>query len=75
MICGSRLADGQWWGYCGQTDMGQTVAVQCIKCEPKYGYLLKGASREEIEEQNKKREMAFQKYKEAGFAGDLKDYL
>lgn len=32
MTCGAKLADGQWWHFCGETDMGQTLPVQCTDC-------------------------------------------
>lgn len=31
--CGRILATGQWWNFCGETDMGQTAPVLCEKCE------------------------------------------
>ena len=30
--CGRKLADGQWWTYCGETDMGQTSPALCTEC-------------------------------------------
>jgi len=30
--CNRRLASGQWWGYCGETDMGQTGPALCEDC-------------------------------------------
>ena len=30
--CGEKLADGQWWSYCGETDMGQTEPALCTEC-------------------------------------------
>ena len=30
--CYEKLADGQWWGYCGESDMGQTEPVLCTEC-------------------------------------------
>lgn len=32
MTCKKSLAPGQWWGFCGETDMGQTLPVQCTAC-------------------------------------------
>lgn len=32
--CGKPLAPGNWWGYCGETDMGQTAPIQCNECDP-----------------------------------------
>ena len=34
--CGKRLAKGQWWGYCGETDMGQTLPALCTECGGQY---------------------------------------
>lgn len=30
--CGRRLADNQYWHYCGESDMGQTSPVLCVEC-------------------------------------------
>lgn len=30
--CGAPLIPGQWWGYCGETDMGQTLPALCTDC-------------------------------------------
>jgi len=30
--CGKKLAKGQWWGHCGETDMGQTLPALCTHC-------------------------------------------
>jgi hypothetical protein len=30
--CRARLAPGQHWGYCGETDMGQTLPALCTQC-------------------------------------------
>lgn len=30
--CGAKLAPGQWWNFCGETDMGQTPPVLCTEC-------------------------------------------
>lgn len=30
--CGRRLADGQYWTFCGETDMGQTQRAICQEC-------------------------------------------
>lgn len=35
--CGRQLASGQWWHFCGETDMGQGVPVQCEICDPQEG--------------------------------------
>ena len=32
MACGKPLAAGQWWGFCGETDMGQTAPALCTEC-------------------------------------------
>lgn len=34
--CRKRLAPGQWWGYCGETDMGQTLPALCTECGGNY---------------------------------------
>lgn len=30
--CRKRLALGQWWAFCGETDMGQTAPALCTEC-------------------------------------------
>lgn len=30
--CGRELAAGQYWTFCGETDMGQTLPALCIDC-------------------------------------------
>lgn len=30
--CRRRLAPGQWWTYCGETDMGQSLPYLCTEC-------------------------------------------
>lgn len=30
--CKARLAEGQWWQTCGETDMGQTAPALCTHC-------------------------------------------
>ena len=30
--CRRRLAPGQWWNFCGETDMGQTLPALCTDC-------------------------------------------
>lgn len=30
--CRKRLAPGQWWAFCGETDMGQTAPALCTEC-------------------------------------------
>ena len=30
--CGRRLAAGQYWTFCGETDMGQTMPALCTEC-------------------------------------------
>lgn len=32
--CGRRLAAGQHWQFCGETDMGQTAPALCHECQP-----------------------------------------
>lgn len=39
MSCGKQLAPKQWWNFCGETDMGQTMPALCEECEPG-GYIL-----------------------------------
>jgi hypothetical protein len=34
--CRKSLAVGQWWGYCGETDMGQTRPALCTECGGSY---------------------------------------
>ena len=34
--CGKRFAPGQWWGYCGETDMGQSAPALCTECGGEY---------------------------------------
>ncbi len=36
MPCGRRLADDQWWTFCGETDMGQTLPALCVECGGEY---------------------------------------
>ena len=72
--CGKPLAAGQWWIRCGETDMGQTGPVQCIECEPKYGFLLAGATAAEVDAHGKKVAAALDRYKAAGYRGRLEDY-
>lgn len=36
MSCGKLLAPDQWWHFCGETDMGQTLPVQCTECGGEY---------------------------------------
>lgn len=30
--CGRALAKGQWWNFCGETDMGQSMPALCTEC-------------------------------------------
>lgn len=30
--CGKKLESGQWWSFCGETDMGQSLPALCIEC-------------------------------------------
>lgn len=32
MTCGRQLAPGQWFNFCGETDMGQTAPALCTQC-------------------------------------------
>ena len=34
--CGRKLADGQWYHFCGETDMGQTSPALCTRCDGTY---------------------------------------
>ena len=34
--CMKPLAPGQWWGFCGETDMGQTLPALCTECGGNY---------------------------------------
>ena len=34
--CGRLLAEGQWWWFCGETDMGQTAPALCTECGGEY---------------------------------------
>ena len=36
MGCGRILKEGQWWGFCGETDMGQTLPALCKECGGEY---------------------------------------
>lgn len=54
--------------------MGQTAPVQCIECEPKYGFLLAGATAAEVDAHRKKAAEALGRYKAAGYRGRLEDY-
>ena len=36
MTCNKLLKEGQWWHFCGETDMGQTAPVQCTECGGQY---------------------------------------
>ena len=71
--CGKKLAPGQWWVSCGETDMGQTAPVQCVECA-KYGFLLVGATVAEVEAQDRKRREAMDRWKGSCFMGRLEDY-
>lgn len=51
MNCGKILEAGQWWHFCGETDMGQTLPVQCTECGGEY----KLASPEKQEEYLRKK--------------------
>ncbi len=72
--CGSPLAAGQWWTFCGETDMGQTAPVLCNVCQPKYGCLRQGATAEEVAALKKRFAAALERYKAAGFVGSVEDY-
>lgn len=34
--CNTSLAPGQWWHFCGETDMGQTLPALCTHCGGEY---------------------------------------
>lgn len=36
MTCNKLLKEGQWWHFCGETDMGKTAPVQCTECGGQY---------------------------------------
>ena len=36
MGCKRKLAPGQWWNFCGETDMGQTLPALCTECGGSY---------------------------------------
>lgn len=72
--CGKPFAPGQRWAFCGETDMGQTAPVQCVECDPKYGFMLRGATPEQADAQAKKVAEALDRYKAAGYSGRLQDY-
>lgn len=36
MTCNKLLKEGQWWHFCGEADMGQTMPVQCTECGGEY---------------------------------------
>ena len=74
MACRKKLASGQWWYYCGETDMGQTAPALCVECEPITGHLLDGATLVEVEANQTKRAAAMYRFQAAGFAGCLEDY-
>ncbi len=31
-VCGRKLAEGQWFSFCGDTDMGQGCPAECTDC-------------------------------------------
>ena len=39
--CGKELAAGQWWLFCGETDMGQSFPALCTECGGKYKLKIK----------------------------------
>lgn len=34
--CGCTLAPGQWWSFCGETDMGKSLPALCTDCGGKF---------------------------------------
>ena len=48
--CG-KILDDEWWSFCGETDMGQTLPVQCIECGGEYKLKKHKSRLEEIREE------------------------
>jgi hypothetical protein len=46
--CGARLAPGQYWTFCGETDMGQTLPALCTRCSDDGFTLLMDRPAEEV---------------------------
>lgn len=76
MACGRPLAAGQWWTFCGETDMGQSAPALCTTCGGKYGFVLRGVpdERTAVGAANASRATALEKWKAAGYIGNLDDY-
>lgn len=76
MSCGRRLADGQDWSFCGETDMGLTSAALCTECGDKYGFILAGVDNERsaVSVANFARKVALERWAESGHVGRLEDY-
>jgi len=36
MTCNRKLAKGQYWTFCGETDMGQSMPALCTECGGKF---------------------------------------
>lgn len=34
--CKRKLAEGQWWSFCGEADMGQSLPALCKECGGEY---------------------------------------
>ena len=34
--CGKTFEDKNWWNFCGETDMGQSMPALCTNCGGKY---------------------------------------
>lgn len=65
MSCGKILKEGQWWHFCGETDMGQTPPALCTECGGRFEL----ASPEiQAEHQRKKAERMAELEKERGNA-------
>jgi len=55
--CGYALVEGQWWKFCGETDMGQTAPALCTQC----GGSFKRAEPQHVYETELARKLAEQK--------------
>lgn len=75
--CTRLLADGQWWNYCGESDMGQTTPVLCTVCSGKYGFIILDETKDQRAEvlgANTRRKEAGDRWEAAGYVGCLDDY-
>lgn len=57
--------------------MGQTTPALCTNCDEKHGFVLQEVPGEKkaVEKANKARLDALDRWKAAGYVGDLDDYL